>query len=470
MSHILIVDDEPSIAWALEQALNDDGHDVFSTASAESAFDHLTERSPDVIVMDVRLPGLDGITALHRLRESGQTAPIIIMTAFGNLDTAVDSIAHGAFEYLTKPFDLDDAIHSIQRAIESNERLADHTSNSSGRDEDSNFIGSSPAIQAIFRKIAYVANYDVPVLITGESGTGKELVASALHQYSNRSDNPFVPICIPAMSDSTVESELFGHTKGAFTGAISDREGLLRAADGGTAFFDEIGEIQLTTQVKLLRVLETKQVMPVGGDVGRQTNFRLVAATNQRLEEMVDQGKFREDLFYRLNAYHIEVPPLRERREDIPKLANHFIHQLDPSGNVSISNEAIGELMSREWQGNIRELRNAIEHAVIVTRAGDIQPHAIPPPSKKTERPHSPSDDLPEAVREWWRSQVEKPREESQLAEMYESFLAEVEPTLLAEALSDANGNRQEAARLLGIHRQTLRDKLKKYEMSEFHR
>lgn len=464
MSSILIVDDEPAICWALEQALSDDGHHVTATATAEAAFEHLTENSPDVIVMDVRLPGLDGLTALQQLRESGLSTPVIMITAFGNLDTAVDSLSQGAFEYLTKPFDLDDAIHAIRRAITTKEDTAptEHTPK-----QENLLIGSSPAIQEIFRKIAYVAKFDVPVLITGESGTGKELVATAVHQYSNRSEKPFVPICIPAMNDSMVESELFGHTKGAFTGAISDRDGLLRAADGGTAFFDEIGDIQLATQVKLLRVLETKQVTPVGGDEGRQTNFRLIAATNQRLEQLVEEGNFRDDLFYRLNVYRIEVPPLRERREDIPLLANHFVQRLDPSGKVRIAENTIQELMTRDWHGNIRELRNAIEHAVIVTRVGDIQPSALPPPHKRSEDSASSSVPLEQAVCDWWREHIQEQDSETPASELYESFLSDVEPTLLREALKSANGNRLEAARILGIHRQTLRDKLRKHEMDE---
>lgn len=468
MSRILIVDDEASICWALERALSEVGHEVVTTATAEDALEHLEQRAADVVVMDVRLPGLNGLAAMERLRESAPRTPVIIMTAFGSLDTAVRAVNQGAFEYLTKPFDLDEAVGVIRRALESQQReTSDEVEEAASDSSEQLLLGTSPVMQDVFRKIAYVAKHDVPVLVTGESGTGKELVAAAIHRYSTRSSGPFVPICVPAMNESMVESELFGHTKGAFTGAVAEREGLLRAADRGTAFFDEIGDISLTTQIKLLRVLETKSVTPVGGNFGKASDFRLVAATNRPLEEMVASGDFREDLFYRLNVYRIEIPPLRERPEDIAPLAQHFMRRLDPEGQVTLSAAAVDELRRRSWQGNVRELRNAVEHAVIVTRSGEIPPAAFPAPSGGGAESVVQRGGLQGAVEEWWAGLDPSRGESSEPRDLYEAFLAEVEPALLAKALQWSQGNRQEAARVLGIHRQTLRDKLRKYGMND---
>ncbi|MBW3542323.1 MAG: sigma-54 dependent transcriptional regulator, partial [Planctomycetes bacterium] len=371
MSSVLIVDDEASICWALGNALSEDGHAVTTAASAEEALDLAWATRPDVVVMDIRLPGLDGLSALERLRGRLAATPVVVMTAFGSLDTAVHAISRGAFEYLTKPFDLDDAIEVIRRALDSGRST--ESGSASGVLEsalDGMLLGESPAMQIVFRKIALVAEHEVPVLISGESGTGKELVATAIHRYSRRSEGPFVPICVPAMSEALVESELFGHAQSAFTGALFERQGLLRSAHGGTAFFDEIGDVSVLTQTKLLRVLETRSITPVGSNQPQNTDFRLVAATNRPLEEMVAAGSFREDLLYRLNVFRIEMPPLRERREDIPLLGRHFLSRIDRLGKATLSDEALEELSCRPWHGNVRELRNAIEYAVITTRSG----------------------------------------------------------------------------------------------------
>ncbi|MBR9803155.1 sigma-54-dependent Fis family transcriptional regulator, partial [bacterium] len=393
---------------------------------------------------------------------------LLMITAFGSLDTAIQAVQRGAFEYLTKPFDLDEAVSVIRRALESRglPRPAE-SAESSVEPTEELLLGSSPVMQDVFRKIAYVAKHDVPVLVTGESGTGKELIAAAIHRYSDRCSGPYIPVCIPAMNESMVESELFGHTKGSFTGAVAERDGLLKAADKGTAFFDEIGDTAVTTQVKLLRVLETKSVTPVGGNIGRTSDFRLVAATNRDLEKLVKTGAFREDLFYRLNVYRIEIPPLRKRIEDIPLLANHFLQRLDPECTVKLSEEALRELTSRHWKGNVRELRNAVEHAVIVTRSGEIHPEAFPPPSRILLNENSNSPTLQQAVQEWWDTNDKNSDDFSQPSDVYEAILAEVEPVLLKNAMKSSNGNRQEAAKRLGMHRQTLRDKLRKYGMNE---
>lgn len=465
MSRILIVDDEPSIGWALQQALGEEGHDVDLVPSAEDAWQRCKVAAPDVIVMDVRLPGMDGLQAMRQLPRPVRHTPVVIMTAFGNLDTAVRAINSGAFEYLTKPFDLDDAVDVIRRALRagtSSSCAAVAESASAAIDEL--LVGASPAMQAVFRRIALAAEHDVPILISGESGTGKELVAQALHRHGGRANGPFVPICVPAMSESLVESELFGHRSGAFTGAAADRTGLLAQAHAGIAFFDEIGDIAPAVQVKLLRVLETRQVIPVGANTPQMCDFRLIAATHRDLQRLVETGAFREDLFYRLSVFRIDLPPLRERREDIPLLARHFLKSLQPCGERSLSEPALMELMRRPWYGNVRELRNAIEHAAILARSGRIEPSDLPPPMPRRREADAPVAPLADAVERWLSQRATASEGELPLLD---AFLREAEPVLVRHALERTGGNRREAAGLLGVHRQTLREKLRRYRLDD---
>ncbi len=465
MSQVLVVDDEPSICWAFEQALTEEGHDVVTVATAEEALAASAEWTPDVILLDVRLPGADGFSALEQLRRRLKETPVVFMTAFGNLDTAVQAIGAGAFEYLTKPFDLDDAVDVVRRALESSRRspVVELTAAASTSSQVL-LVGQSPAMQAVFRQIALVADHDVSVLITGESGTGKELVATALHRYGSRAKGPFIPVCVPAMSEALVESELFGHASGAFTGAVGQRVGLLNQAHQGIAFFDEIGDIALATQVKLLRVLETRQVLPVGANEAVHSNFRLVAATNCDIEAMVRDGAFREDLYYRLNVFRIDLPPLRSRRDDIPLLAAHFLNLLHGGGRFELSDGALEELYQRPWHGNVRELRNVIEHAAILARSGRIEPENLPPPIEHGTAQAGSHDGLQSALQQWLTARAD---DEASGVGLYEELLREAEPLLFEFALTASGGNRQQAARLLGIHRETLREKMRKRGMGE---
>lgn len=466
MSRVLVVDDEQAICWALQQALTEDGHRVVTVATAEEALKASQSERPDVILMDVRLPGMDGIAALAELRKDPASTPVIIMTAFGSLDIAVGAINSGAFEYLPKPFDLDDAISVIRRALDSAARHPDPLPTAGPEPDDHGpLLGTSPAMQAIFRRIALVAEHEIPVLISGESGTGKELVASVIHQYSRRSSGPFVPVCVPAMNESLVESELFGHARGAFTGAQFERQGLLAAADGGTAFFDEIGDVSPVTQVKLLRVLETRSVTPVGSNSPAATSFRLVAATNRSLEQMVRDGTFREDLYYRLNVFRIELPPLRERGDDAVLLARHFLRRTAGNDRIVFSDDAVRTLQTRPWYGNVRELRNAVEHAVVVTRGRTIGPDAFPEPMCRLAGDSNSTRSLHNSIQDWLAAH-ELGTSESPGMSLLDRFLAETEPLLLQSALNAADGNRSEAARRLGMHRQTLRERLKRYDMT----
>ena len=454
MSHVLIVDDEPSICWALRECLTDEGLSVDVAGSAEQALDMTAQLSPDVILMDVRLPGMDGLTAMQQLRSSHADVPVIVMTAFGSLSTAVRAVDHGAFDYLVKPLDLDRAVAAVRQALDSSPAIA----RKSGDDESDELIGRSPAMQSVFHRIALVAEHDVPVLITGESGTGKDVVARAIHQHSRRS-GAFVPICIPALSETVLESELFGHVRGAFTGAEVERRGLLSLADRGTAFVDEIGDVPLNLQAKLLRALETREIRPVGGSTAQTSAFRLIAATNQPLEQRVEVRAFRSDLFFRLNVFRIEIPPLRERTEDVADLAERFLHRSGPRGRgLRFADSTLAALIARPWPGNVRELRNAIEHAVVVCRGDIILPEHLP--SVSTSRSERPLDSLEQAVGRWATVRLQLPDAEQH--SLHEQFLAEAESALFDAVLVACDGNRSLAARRLGIHRETLREKLKR--------
>src|SRR6516225_12120348 len=323
MSHILIVDDEEAVCWALKKALGKLAHQVAVASSAEEAFRLVARQLPDAIILDVRLPGLDGLSALAQLQMLSKDAPIIVVTAFGNLSTAVRAVEGGAFDYLAKPFDLDQALDTVARALRRRtlQQTPTEPAHAENFEPPEEMVGASPAMQTVFKRIALVAARDACVLITGESGTGKELVARAVHRYSSRRDRPFLPVHIAALNPGLVESELFGHVKGAFTGAAQARPGLLALADGGTVFLDELADIPLPVQVKLLRVLEHAEILPVGGQQAQPLNVRILAATHQDLERRIADGHFRHDLFFRLNVFQIALPPLRERLDDLEPLA-----------------------------------------------------------------------------------------------------------------------------------------------------
>jgi DNA-binding NtrC family response regulator len=463
MSHVLIVDDEPSICWGFRELLADEGYNVSVASSAEEALELAEQAVPDAVVLDVRLPGRDGLSTIQDLRRRIGAAPIIVITAFGNLDTAVRALEEGAYDYLTKPFDLEQVSEVLRRALRRSSASAVAIDERLVGTET--FIGTSPAMQAVFKQIALAAPSDIPVLITGESGTGKELVAQAIHQHSRRKEAPFVATCLAALSAGLIESELFGHVRGAFTGAEQARQGLLELADGGTVFLDEIGDVPLPVQVKLLRAIEQHEVTPVGDARARRTDFRVLAATNRPLEELVARGEFREDLFYRLGVFHIHVPPLRERSEDIPLLARAFLRTATGDGREPLLSEgALRELSSRRWPGNVRELRNAVERAALVARGGEIEADHFPAPSPiSTRTTRAPADHLQLHTTSWAAEQLpeaDRSGADSENGDLLERFLRVVEAPLLKAVLDHCKGNRAAAARMLGIHRATLRQKL----------
>ena len=455
MSRILIVDDEESICWSFREFLEEDGHRVETAASAEAALESVASRAFDVVVMDVRLPGMDGLSALPRIRESSGAIPIVVITAFGDLETAVRAMAEGAFEYLVKPFDLDRASAVLRRAIDASGAQRDAPAEASPATREETLVGSSPAMQELFRAIAMAAPSDVPVLITGESGTGKELVARALHRFGPRKSGPFVAVGLPSLGASSVEGELFGLAEGKFAGAVSGRKGIFEAADGGTVLLDEIGDAPASLQVKLLRAIENNEILPVGEGRPRSVDTRVIAATHRPLLDLVAAGSFRQDLYFRLAAFPIRVPPLRDRLEDIPALARHFLAKCRPGGDAAIGPGVLDALAARAWPGHVRELRNAIEHAAIIARGGAIREEHLPAPHSSTV-PGAMS--LPDAVASWSEDQASRTS-----GDLHERFLHEAEPPLLRAALKTCAGNRAAAAQLLGIDRATLRIKLRRY-------
>lgn len=463
MAHLLIVDDESSICWGLARLAESLGHSVATAASAEQGLEMAKTRRPDVVVLDVRLPGMSGMEAMEHFRAIAGDVPIIIITAFGDLATAVQSVRNGAFEYLLKPFDLAAAQRAIERAVESFQNPPAIAASSLAASGDEPIVGHSAAIQEVFKRIALVAPSDACVHLRGDSGTGKELAARAIHRYSRRSQGPFVAVNAASLSPSLAESELFGHTRGAFTGADQPRKGLLEQANGGTIFLDEVADIPLPLQVKLLRVLEHGEILAVGADRPVQSDFRLISATHQDLRQRVAEGLFRHDLYYRLITFEIEIPPLRQRREDIPELASHFLGLLASKNDrpqPAISAEALAELQQRQWLGNVRELRNAIEHAMILAQGGIIAPEHLPPPlAPEAASPLQPDSDeaIANLLRQWAERQFLDPANAENL---YDRFLRFVEPPLLQAAMEHCGGQCVAAARQLGLHRTTLRKKL----------
>jgi DNA-binding NtrC family response regulator len=439
---ILIVDDEAIVRESLGNWFRESGYTVDVAASGREALQKLAEATYDIFLVDIKMPGMDGLQLQRRIREIAPEAALIIMTAYASVETAVEAMKQGAYDYIVKPFDPDQLEHIIRNAVERKQLVAENVRLRERIHEMTlvhEIIGRSPAIQRVLEQIRLVAPSETTVLIRGESGTGKELVARAIHANSPRRYMPIVIVNCGALAEGVIESELFGHEKGAFTGAHYRRKGKFELADGGTLFLDEIGDISVKTQVDLLRVLEEKTIYRVGGNTAIPVDFRLIVATNKDLEAMVAEGKFREDLYYRINVFSIILPPLRERREDIPLLAEHFLKKFAQSMNkpvLGFSSAAMALLQQYDWPGNVRELQNAIERAVLVCRGQEIRP-----------------EDLPLLVNE---ARGRAPAK----------TLADVERQHIAQVLRETNWNISRAARWLGIDRVTLYNKIKKYHLT----
>lgn len=470
MAKLLIIDDEPSICWGLERLAKRQGHTAVTAGSAELGIAAAKAAGADVVLLDVRLPGKDGLEALGELRGLLGDVPFIVMTAYGDLGTAVEAVRRGAFEYIVKPFDLDQIDRIIHRALDSRIEIGAQRVVALPTSIDG-LIGRSPAMQEVFKRIALASASDACVLLHGESGVGKELVSRAIHRYSARASGPFVAVNVAALNPTLAESELFGHVRGSFTGADNAREGLLKQADGGTLFLDEVADIPLSVQVKLLRALEHGEVTPVGSGTSVKTNFRLISASHQDLASKVREGAFRHDLYYRLCTFRIELPPLRDRAGDLEELAAYFVNHFTPAerrASTRLAQETIDELRKRPWYGNVRELRNTIEHAIVVARDGLLLPEHLPAPmANLVRRVDTIADDgasTVEKVRKLLDSWTRERFARGESTDMvYEDFLRLVEPPLLSAAIDIHRGQCASAARALGIHRTTLRKKIDQY-------
>lgn len=467
MSKLLVVDDEQSICWGLKRLGESIGHEVQTASSAEQALDLVESYPPDVIVLDVRLPGMDGLTAISQFQKRLGQVPIIVITAYGDLKTAVEAVRNGAYEYLVKPFDLEKVQRALTRAFGSTLQTTSDQRPLPRRVGE--FVGKSSAMQEVFKHLALAAASDASVLLCGESGTGKELAARAIHQYSERAEGPFVAVNIASLSPSVVESELFGHARGSFTGAEQDRVGLLAQANGGTLFLDEVADIPLPTQVKLLRSLDRGEVIPVGSGEPIKTDFRVVSASHQNLLERVRDNSFRHDLYFRLGAYLIDIPPLRDRPGDIEELSECFLNALHGSNKQvpMLSDTALSELQQRPWYGNVRELRNVIEHAVIVSRGGVIEPDHLPEPVAASlldiHDSELPLDDsISSLIARWAETKL---ADTDAADDLHEQLLQLVERPLLKAVVEKHHGQCASAARRLGLHRTTLRKKLDDYNV-----
>ncbi len=474
---VLIVDDEATICWAIQRALTKLGLIVVTASSAEEGLEIASQRPIALVFLDVRLPREDGLTALPRFLELTENSPVVIMTAFGDLSTAVHAVEQGAADYITKPFKLED-IETACRAhlnFVRDKPLKPNPSPLSSKDAQPQrsenprdaiaLVGQSAAMQSVFRQIAFFANSELSVLITGETGTGKELVANAIHRHSSRSDRPYLAVAPVAMNPDLIESELFGHVRGAFTGAEADRVGLFEAAEGGTILLDEIGDLPPNLQVKLLRVLEQGEYCRVGEATPRKCDVRVLAATHCDLRERMSEGRFREDLFYRLNGMHIHLPPLRDRVDDFRPFCEHFLRDLPTLVHRHIDDEVLAYLVTLDWPGNIRQLRNAVQHAAVLARGRPIQISDFPDTSpaaanSATRSSEGNADILKEAVIQWANEYIQQ---NPGCADLHTAFLAVAEAELMRFACSASNGNRAKAAELLGIHRGTLRERLRLY-------
>jgi two-component system, NtrC family, nitrogen regulation response regulator GlnG len=466
VSKILVVDDEPSICWGLSRLAEGLGHQVQAASSAEQGVSVAREFRPDLIILDVRLPGVDGLTAMKLFRGVDEKTPIIVITAFGDLKTAVTAVEQGAFEYILKPFDLHEIRTAIERALRRTPPSAVEAVHEAASEGLEGMLGRSPAMQAAFKRIALAAASDAAVMLKGESGVGKEVAAQAIHRHSQRANGPFVAVNVAALSPTHAEAELFGHAAGAFPGAMQSRRGLLPQANGGTLFLDEVADIPAPLQVKLLRALDQGEVLPVGSDQPVKIEFRVVSATHQDLHPLVNCGDFRHDLFYRLCTFEIPLPALRERAQDIPLLANYFASQFG-DGRAVLAAETVDELLSRPWHGNVRELRKAIEHALVLARSGSVLPSHLPDPLPAFQLngvKSSPEGRLNEAVTALAQTLLKNPELNG---DVYDRFLQVVEKPLLATALSQAGNQCAPAARVLGLHRTTLKRKLDQHGIVE---
>jgi len=453
---VWVIDDDRSIRWVLEKAFEKAGMTVKSFPSADGVMETLSHEQPDVVVSDIRMPGMDGLSLLERITAAHPDLPVIIMTAHSDLDSAVAAFHGGAFEYLPKPFDVDEAVEQVSRACRKSRSGLVQAEELQSSPE---IIGEAAAMQEVFRAIGRLARSNITVLINGESGTGKELVAQALHRHSPRAKQPFIALNMAAIPKDLMESELFGHERGAFTGAQGRRVGRFEQADSGTLFLDEIGDMPPELQTRLLRVLADGAFYRVGGHEPVKVDVRIIAATHQNLEQLVKQGRFREDLFHRLNVIRIHIPSLRERREDIALLMRHFLSLAAEELGVeskTLLPETLATLERLNWPGNVRQLENTARWLTVMASSQEVHIKDLPPELLESEEPKAQGDDWRMLLRSWARMRLQQG---------HEALLDEVTPVfetiMIESALEQTGGRKQDAAKLLGWGRNTLTRKIK---------
>lgn len=459
---VWIVDDDKSIRWVLEKALQKTDVEIQSFSTPQEVLKKINHEEPDVIISDIRMPGMDGIELLDKIKQHSPDIPVIIMTAYSDLDRAVSAFQGGAYEYLSKPFDVDEVVSLVKKAI-THKQSNTEISVPAELGDATSIIGSAPAMQEVFKAIGRLSNSHFTVLITGESGTGKELVASALHQHSPRSNHPFIAINTAAIPKDLLESELFGHEKGAFTGASGQRIGRFEQANNGTLFLDEIGDMPADLQTRLLRILAEGEFYRVGGHVPIKVDVRVIAATHQNLEQLVKEGKFREDLLHRLNVIRVHVPPLRERRTDIVELTNHFLQSAAVELGEEIKQlvpETEEYLTQLSWPGNVRQLENFCRWVTVMASGGEIHIDDLPPELRQDTDVLEVSDEWEATLRKWAESSLSKGD-----SELLRSAVPRFEAILIEEALKKSSGRRQDAAKLLGWGRNTLTRKIKQLDL-----
>jgi len=449
---ILVVDDEKNIRMGLSKALELDGYEVFMAEDGSEAMKMMVKTEIDLVLTDLRMPRVSGEELLKKISSAYPTVPVIILTGHGTVENAVNAMRDGAYDFLTKPLNLDRLSLLVKRALSSREMVLKHRElqeeirKLENRKNKASFIGKSSQMQRVFELIQQVASTRASVLITGESGVGKELVADAIHDFSQRMDKPFIKVHCAALSESLLESELFGHEKGSFTGAAAQRKGRFEMSDGGTIFLDEIGEINPSVQIKILRVLQEREFERVGGNQPISVDTRIIAATNRDLKSEIAKGNFREDLYYRLNVVNIHIPPLRERKEDIPLLASAFLKEFSEENGKSIEgidNKAAMALYNYSWPGNIRELRNCIESAVVLSRGHFILPQDLPPDISASAE------------------------DQSSIRIPMGTTMAESEKLIIRSTLNFTGGNKSKTAEVLGIGRKTLHRKIHDFGLEE---
>jgi two-component system nitrogen regulation response regulator GlnG len=466
-TNVWVVDDERSIRWVLDKALSQAGLNVTCYENGKSLLSDLTTAQPDAIVSDIRMPGMDGLDLLERIKTSYPDIPVVIMTAHSDLESAVSSIQGGAFEYIPKPFEVDEAVAIVKRAIDHSQKQ-ESTSVPDNASLDSEIIGKAPAMQEVFRAIGRLSKSNVTVLINGQSGTGKELVAQALHKHSPRAGNTFIALNMAAIPHDLIESELFGHEKGAFTGANASRKGRFEQANRGTLFLDEIGDMPAETQTRLLRVLSDGEYYRVGGHEPLQADVRIIAATHQNLEELVAQNRFREDLYHRLNVIRIHIPTLKERQEDIPLLTNFFLKKAAEELNEEAKNltkQTMNFITNLPWPGNVRQLENFCRWITVMATGKDVVIDDLPPELVQDKAQGPANDNWEKSLRTWASRKLSQHKASDPGLLMH--ALPAFERIMIEAALKQTGGRKNDASILLGWGRNTLTRKINDLDMED---